>query len=150
MNPQRNRHGIRGGAQSSENRGNDMNVELNGLIIEPEVVEQGEIGGATEVAVDVLYRSGENSLSLMIELEGMCESLVEIVAEAGHVYVDLYRDWSQESPERIEICGYYFNGKEPTQSGVAPAMGEPNDVDPAPENAEESEEKLHDKGPSDQ
>ena len=125
-----------------------MNVELNGLVIEPEVVEQGEIGGATEVAVDLLYRSGENSVSLMIELEGMCKSLVEIVAEEGHVYVDLYRDWSQEHPERIEICGYYFKGKEPRQSGVAPAAGEPNEVEPAPENPEESGEKLHDEDQS--
>ncbi len=65
-----------------------MDIELNGLVIEPEVVEQGEIGVATEVAVDVLYRSGENSLSFTIELEGMCESLIEIVAEEGHVYAD--------------------------------------------------------------
>jgi hypothetical protein len=148
LNPQRERQGIRGGAQSSENRGNDMNVELNGLVIEPEVVERGEIGGATEVAVDVLYRSGENSLSFMIELEGMCESLVEIVTEEGHVYLDLYRDWSQEHPERIEICTYYFKGKEPRQSGVAPAPREPNEAEPAPENAEESKEELHDEDQS--
>jgi hypothetical protein len=102
-----------------------MNVELNGLIIESEVIEQGEIGGATEVAVDVLYSSGENSVSLMIELEGMCKSLVDIVAEEGHVYVDLYHDWSQERPDRIEICRYYYKGEEPRTSGVAPTTGEP-------------------------
>jgi hypothetical protein len=115
-----------------------MNVELNGLIIEPEVAEQGEIGGTTEVAVDLLYRSGENSITLMIELEGMCKSLVDIIAEEGHVYVDIYRDWSQEQPERIEICRYYFRGEEPGQSGVAPAPIESNVVEAAPENVEEN------------
>lgn len=124
-----------------------MNVELNGLIIEPEVVEQGEIGGATEVAVDILYRSGENSVTLMIELEGMCKSLVDIVAEEGHVYVDLYRDWSQEHPERIEICRYYFKREEPGTTGVAPAPGEPNAAEAAPEIVEENREELHDEDP---
>ncbi len=121
-----------------------MNAELNGLIIEPEVVEQGEIGGTTEVAVDLLYRSGENSITLMIELEGMCKSLVDIIAEEGHVYVDIYRDWSQEQPERIEICRYYFRGEEPGQSGVAPAPVESNAVEAAPENVEEIKGELHD------
>ena len=121
-----------------------MNAELNGLIIEPEVVEQGEIGGTTEVAVDLLYRSGENSITLMIELEGMCKSLVDIIAEEGHVYVDIYRDWSQEQPERIEICRYYFRGEEPGQSGVAPAPIESNVVEAAPENVEENKGELHD------
>lgn len=125
MKSQRGFRGISGGAQSNENQGNDMNVELNGLIIEPEVAKQGDIGGATEVAVDLLYRSGENSVSLMIEFEGMCNSLVEIVAEEGRVYLDLYRDWSQERPERIEICRYYYKGEEPGTSGVAPMPGEP-------------------------
>jgi hypothetical protein len=121
-----------------------MNAELNGLVIEPEVVEQGEVGGTTEVAVDLLYRSGENSVSLMIELDGMCESLVDIVAEGVHVYADLYRDWSQECPERIEICSYYFRGEEPGTAGVASAMGESNVAKPAPENDEENTGKLHD------
>ena len=125
MKSQRRLRGIRNSAQSNENLGNDMNVELNGLVIEPEVVEQGEIRGATEVAVDLLYRSGENSVSLMIEFEGMCKSLVEIVAEEGRVYVDLYRDWSQERPERIEICRRYYKGEEPGTSRVAPTPGEP-------------------------
>lgn len=121
-----------------------MNAELNGLIIESEVVEQGEVGGTTEVAVDILYRSGENSVSLMIELEGMCKSLVEIVAEEGHVYVDLYRDWSQERPERVEICRYYYKGEEPGTLGVAPSPGESNAAEQALENVEEDKEELHD------
>jgi hypothetical protein len=123
---------------------NDMNAELNGLVIEPEVVEPREVGGTTEVAVDLLYRSGENSVSLMVELDGTCESLVDIVAEEGHVYVDLYRDWSQECPERIEICRYYFRGEEPGTAGVVSAMGESNVAKPAPENAEENKGNLHD------
>lgn len=121
-----------------------MNLELNGLIIEPEVAEEGEIGGATEIAVDVLYRSGEKSVSLVVELEGMCKSLVEIVAEEGHVYVDIYRDWSQERPERIEICRYYYRGKEPGTSGVASPRGESNAAEATPENVEEDREELHD------
>ncbi|HZF40903.1 MAG TPA: hypothetical protein VE715_18925 [Blastocatellia bacterium] len=121
-----------------------MNAELNGLIIEPEVIEQGEIGGTTEVTVDLLYRSGENSITLMIELEGMCKSLVDIIAEEGHVYMDIYRDWSQEQPERIEICRYYFRGEEPGQSGVAPEPIESNVVEAAPENVEENKGELHD------
>ena len=121
-----------------------MNVELNGLIIESEVAEQGEIGGTTEVAVDVLYRSGENSITLMVELEGMCKSLVDIIAKEGHVYIDIYRDWSQEQPERIEICRYYLRGEEPGQSGVAPAPIESNVVEAAPENVEENKGELHD------
>jgi hypothetical protein len=121
-----------------------MNAELNGLIIEPEVAEQGEIGGTTEVAVDLLYRSGENSITLMIELEGRCKSLVDIIAEEGHVYIDIYRDWSQEQPERIEICRYYFRGEEPGQSGVAPAPIESNVAEAAQENVEENKGELHD------
>jgi hypothetical protein len=144
LNPHRNRQGIRAARKVVKIGRNDMDAELNGLVIEPEVVEQDGIGGTTEVAVDVLYRSGENSVSLMVEIEGMCESLVEIVAEAGHVYVDLYRDWSQEHPEQIEICRYYFKGEEPSQSGVATAPGQPNEVDPLPENSEESKDELHD------
>ncbi len=124
-----------------------MNAELNGLIIEPEVVAQGEVGGTTEVAVDLLYRSGENSVSLMIELDGMCESLVDVVAEEGHVYVDLYRDWSQEQPERIEICRYYYKGEQPGISEVAPTPGESNAMEAAPEIVEESKEELHDEDP---